>query len=117
MKFPEWTKSGVYGALVGAVSASIIGFTWGGWTTSGTAQEMADNFAAEQVILAMVPVCLGIAEADAERASILATLQEASSFQRRTAMMKTGWATMPGTDAPSRELASACLAELELDGS
>ena len=85
--------------------------------TAGGAQEMADNFAAEQVTLAMVPVCLGLSEADAERASILATLQEASSFQRRTAMMETGWATMPGTDAPSRDLASACLAELELDGS
>ena len=31
--------------------------------------------------------------------------------------METGWATLPGTDAPSRDLADACLAELELDGS
>jgi len=117
MTFPEWTKPGVYGAFVGAVAISITGFSWGGWTTSGGAQEIADNFAAEQVTLAMVPVCLGLSEADAERASILATLQEATSFQRRTAMMETGWATMPGTDAPSRDLANACLAELELDGS
>ena len=117
MNTPEWLKPGIYGALVGAVAVSILGFTWGGWTTAGGAQEMADNFAAEQVTLAMVPVCLGLSKADAERASILATLQEASSFQRRTAMMETGWATMPGTDAPSRDLASACLAELELDGS
>ncbi len=117
MTFPEWTKPGVYGAFVGAVAVSIIGFSWGGWTTAGGAQEMADNFAAEQVTLAMVPVCLDLSEADAKRASILATLKEASNFQRRTAMMETGWATMPGTDAPSRDLASACLAELELDGS
>lgn len=117
MTFPEWTKPGAYGALGGAVAVSIIGFSWGGWTTAGGAQEMADNFAAEQVTLAMVPVCLGLSEADAERASILATLQEASSFQRRNAMMETGWATLPGTDAPSRDLADACLAGLELDGS
>jgi len=32
-------------------------------------------------------------------------------------MMETGWATMPGTDTPSRDLASACLAVLDLDGS
>ena len=28
-----------------------------------------------------------------------------------------GWATLSGTDAPSRDLADACLAGLELDGS
>jgi hypothetical protein len=117
MTFPEWTKPSVYGAFVGAVSVSILGFTWGGWITSGGAQKMADNFAAEQVTSAMVPVCLGLSEADAERVEILATLREASSFQRRNAMMETGWATLPGADAPSRDLADACLAELALDGS
>ena len=117
MTFPEWTKPGVYGALVGAVAVSILGFAWGGWTTAGNAEEMADSFAAEQVTLAMVPVCLDLSEADTERATKLAALQEASSFQRRKAMMETGWATLPGTDAPSRDLADACLAGLELDGS
>ncbi|GAA4215230.1 hypothetical protein GGQ68_002882 [Sagittula marina] len=115
MTFPEWTKPGVYGALVGAIAVSILGFTWGGWTTSSGAQEMADSFAAEQVTLAMVPVCLGLSEADVQRVERLATLRESSSFQRRNVMMETGWATLPGTDAPSRDLADACLAELALD--
>jgi hypothetical protein len=117
MTFPEWTKPGVYGALVGAVAVSIIGFNWGGWTTSGSAQEMAERFAADEVTLAMVPVCLNLSQVDTERAAKLATLQVASSFQRRNAMMETGWATLPGTDTPSRDLADACLAGLELDGS
>lgn len=117
MTFPEWTKPSVYGALVGAIAVSTLGFSWGGWTTSSSAQDMADSFAAEQVTLAMVPVCLGLSKADAERGQILATLRESSGFQRRNAMMETGWATLPGTDAPSRDLADACLAELALDGS
>lgn len=117
MTFPEWTKPGAYGAVVGAVAVSIPGLTWGGWTTSAAARERADSFAAEQVTLAMVPVCLGLSDADVERVKILATLREASGFQRRKAMMETGWATVPGTDAPSRDLADACLAGLELDGS
>jgi len=117
MTFPEWTKPGVYGALVGAIAVSILGFTWGGWTTSGSAQEMADRNAAEQVTLAMVPVCLDLSDADAGRVEILATLRDASSFQRRKAIMETGWATLPGTDAPSRDLADACLAELAIDAS
>ncbi len=117
MTFPEWTKPGVYGALVGAAAVSILGFTWGGWTTAGSADEMAQNLASEEVTLAMVPVCLDLSEADVARVEKLATLQEASRFQRRDAMMETGWATLPGTDAPSRDLAEACLAGLELDGS
>ncbi|SPH21028.1 hypothetical protein ASD8599_01769 [Ascidiaceihabitans donghaensis] len=117
MTFPEWTKPGVFGALVGAVAISVLGFTWGGWTTARSADKKAQNLAAEEVTLAMVPVCLNLSEADTERAAKLATLQEASSFQRRKAMMETGWATQPGTDAPSQDLADACLVGLELDGS
>lgn len=116
MTFPEWTKPGVYGALVGAVAVSVLGFTWGGWTTAGTADEMAQSFAADEVTLAMVPVCINLSEADKERTTKLATLQKASNFQRRKAMMETGWATLPGTDAPNRDLADACLEGLELDG-
>ncbi|QHQ35404.1 hypothetical protein [Algicella marina] len=117
MTIPEWTKPAVFGALVGAVAVSILGFTWGGWTTAGSADEMAQSFAADEVTLAMVPVCLNLSQVDTERAAKLATLQEATSFQRRNAMMETGWATLPGTDTPSRDLADACLAGLKLDGS
>ncbi len=31
-------KYGVWGLVCGAVIAMIIGFAWGGWTTSGTTQ-------------------------------------------------------------------------------
>jgi hypothetical protein len=34
------TKYGVWGLISGAVIAMIIGFAWGGWTTSGTTQTM-----------------------------------------------------------------------------
>ncbi|WP_299928517.1 hypothetical protein [uncultured Pelagimonas sp.] len=117
MTFPEWTKPGIYGALGGAIAVSIIGFTWGGWTTSSTAQEMAQDLAAEEVTLAMVPVCLGMSEADPDRTEKLAALRDLSGFSRRNAMMETGWATRPGSEKPDRDLADACLAGLELDGS
>ena len=117
MTFPEWMKPGLYGALGGAIAISIFGFTWGGWTTNGTAQEMAQNLVTEEVALALVPVCLNMSEADPERAAKLVILQEATRFGRRNAMLETGWATRPGTDTPDRDLADACLAGLELDGS
>jgi hypothetical protein len=31
-------KYGAWGLICGAVIAMIIGFAWGGWTTSGTGQ-------------------------------------------------------------------------------
>jgi ABC-type nitrate/sulfonate/bicarbonate transport system permease component len=36
-------KSTIWGAVGGAVAAIIIGFAWGGWTTSGTTQRMTDE--------------------------------------------------------------------------
>lgn len=117
MTFPEWTKPGIYGAVAGAIAISILGFTWGGWTTSSNAQEMAQKMATEEVTLAMVPVCLNMSEADPQRAEKLVILQEASGFSRRKALMDTGWATLPGSDTPNRDLAEACISGLELDGS
>ncbi len=117
MTLPEWTKPGAYGAAGGAIVASVLGFTWGGWTTTGNAQDKAQAFATEKVTMAMVPVCLNASAADPERAAKLATLQDTSSFNRRKAMMDTGWATFPGSENPNRDLAVACIEGLELDGS
>ena len=116
MTFPEWTKPGIYGAFAGAIVVSVLGFTWGGWTTSGNAQKMAQNLATDEVTLAMVPVCLNMSAADPERAEKLASIQDASGFNRRKALMDTGWATFPGSDTPNRDLADACISGLELDG-
>lgn len=117
MTTPEWLKPGIYGALVGAAAVGIGGFTWGGWVTEGGAEEMANKMAQEQVIAALVPVCLDMSLADNERIAKLATIREASSFKRRDAVMETGWATMPGSDGPNRDLAQACIEGLDLDAS
>lgn len=113
---PEWMKPGIYGAAVGAIAIIVVGFAWGGWSTRSGADEMAQELAADEVIKAMVPVCLYMSDADPERAAKRANLQALSEFDRRNAMLETGWATPPGTDKPDRTLAEACLAELELDG-
>ena len=117
MNFPEWTRPGVYGAAIGAVTVAIVGFSWGGWTTSGSATTMAKEFAADEVTMALVPVCLDISAADPERVTKLATVQDASGFNRRKAMIATGWATIPGSETPDNDLALACIEGLELDGS
>lgn len=117
MNMPEWLKPGLYGALAGAAVCGTVGFSWGGWMTGRSAEEMANTLAQENVIAALVPVCLDISRADAERAAKLATIREAASFRRRNAVMETGWATMPGSDGPNRDLALACMEGLDLDAS
>ncbi len=117
MNLPNWTKPGVYGAIVGAVVVSVAGFSAGGWVTGSTADKTAKAMAYTAVTDAMVPVCLEIAAADSGRAEQLANIQRAASYERHTVVMEAGWATPPGFDAPNRDLARACLSGLDLDAS
>lgn len=117
MKTPEWLKPGIYGAVIGAVFVGVVGFTWGGWVTGGTSNDRAVAMSRNDVVASMVPVCLDMARSDPARTATLATIRAASTYQRRDALMAAGWATMPGTDAPDRDIAQACLAALDVDAS
>ena len=114
MKIPVWLKPGIYGAITGAVLTAVVGFTWGGWVTGNNADKMAMTMAHDDVIAALVPVCVDMARTDPSRAEKLATIRTASTYQRRDAVMAAGWATMPGAETPDRDLAQACLTALEL---
>ena len=114
MKIPVWLKPGIYGAITGAVLTAVVGFTWGGWVTGNNADKMAMTMAHDDVIAALVPVCVDMARTDPSRVEKLATIRAASTYQRRDAVMAAGWATMPGAETPDRDLAQACLTALEL---
>lgn len=115
MNTPEWLRPGIYGALIGAVCVGVLGFSVGGWVTGGTANERAKTMSRDNVVASMVPVCLDMARSDPARAEKLETIRAASTYQRRDALMEAGWATVPGTDAPNRDIAQACLAALDVD--
>jgi hypothetical protein len=112
VKAPGCLKPGVYGAVIGAVSISILGFGWGGWVTGGTSNERAIAMSRTEVVAALVPVCLDKAGSDPERATKLDVIRAASTYQRRDALMAAGWATVPGAEAPDRDIAQGCLAAL-----
>jgi len=117
MTTPEWMRPGIYGALLGAAFIGVVGFSWGGWMTGGSANKMASKMAQDEVIAALVPFCVDMSRTDNERLAKLSTIRDATSYKRRDAVMATGWATMPGADVPNRDLAQACLEGLELDAS
>ena len=47
-------KYGIWGLIIGAIIAMIVGFVWGGWTTTGTAQTMSD----EAVLASRAAICV-----------------------------------------------------------
>jgi hypothetical protein len=117
MTLPEWFRPGAYGVVLGAVVVSIVGFTWGGWMTTSSANKMAAGVAQSEVTAALVPVCVSRSQADPDQATKIDAITKASTYQRRDALMKTGWATAPGATEPDRGLADACLAALKLSAS
>ena len=108
----EWLKPRLYGAVVGAVALAIAGFTWGGWVTGGTAQQMATERAKLEVVAALVPICIEQSNKDPQVAETLAQLRDAGSYERSNMLMKAGWATMPGSSDPNRNVAKAFMEKL-----
>jgi hypothetical protein len=115
MTTPEWLKPGIWGAIVGAAAIGIVGFTWGGWVTTGTANDRAMAMSHDEVVAAMVPVCLELSRTDPDRLVKLTGIRDLATYRRRDALMEAGWATVPGSDAPDRDIAGACLASLDVD--
>jgi dienelactone hydrolase len=113
MNIPEWLKPGLQGAAVGAVALAIVGFAWGGWVTAGTAKQMASDHARLEVVAALVPICIEQSKQDPQVMETLIQLKDASSYNRSDMLMEAGWATMPGSTAPNRNVASACMDKLE----
>ena len=113
MNAPEWLKPGLQGAAVGAVARAIIGFSWGGWVTAGTAKKMASEHARLEVVAALVPICIEQSKQDPQVLATLTLLKDTVSYKRSDMLMEAGWATMPGSTAPNRSVASACMDKLE----
>ena len=112
MNTPEWLKPGLTGAAAGAIALAIIGFSWGGWVTGATAQKMASDTARQEVVAALVPICLEQSRQDPQVTQTLAELEAANTYKRSDMLMTAGWATMPGSSDPNRDVARACMEKL-----
>lgn len=109
MQSPQWLQPGIVGAIAGGFATMIVGFSYGGWYLSSSAEKMADTRSQVAVIDALVPVCIGNSKSDPETIGKLNDFAAIkSSYEQRDFVMKAGWATMPATEAPNRELATAC---------
>ena len=108
MKLPVWTKPAAYGAVGGALVLAFAGFTWGGWTTAGAAEELARKQAVAAQVEVLTPYCVERAGTDPNSVALMAELMAATGTARLGMIEKAGWATPLGAEAPHRELARAC---------
>jgi predicted dienelactone hydrolase len=113
MVMPLWIKPVLWGAVAGSVVTMIVGFSYGGWTTSSTAERQARQQADAAVTTALVPLCVAQSKADGAGVKKMGELRAlASSWDQSDFVTKTGWATVPGSEDPNRAVAEACAAAL-----
>jgi hypothetical protein len=94
-----WTCAG------SVIVATIVGFSWGGWTTGGTAREMAENSAAQarQELAAVVCVDRFMAAPDVG-VQLTALKGIERSYQQSKFVEEGGWALIvPASTPPDRQ--------------
>jgi hypothetical protein len=103
------TKTSVFWFGVGAVVATlVVGFTWGGWVTGGTARKMAEASGEEAVVKRVAPMCVVRFKDDPKRDEKLKQLKEVNAWEQGDYVKKQGWATMPGEKEPESRVADEC---------
>ena len=91
----------------------VIGFSWGGWVTGGTADKLAAERANTAVLAALTPICVEKLLQNSDAKANLVTLQKISSnWEQGQYLEKGGWATRPGATAADYQLARACAEKL-----
>lgn len=104
----ENIKTFLQGAIVGAVVLAI-GSLWGGLAmTTGSAESMARAEAASAVVDHLAPICAAQFARAADTKQLRKDLAAEQSWNRGDFVKAKGWATMPGSDAASDDIARAC---------
>ncbi len=88
MNIKESLKPAIWGVVCGGISATVIGFSWGGWITPGTAGQMEKASAKAAVIQEFTPLCVARAEPHLDQ---LAALKELSSWKHDDFITDAGW--------------------------
>ena len=104
-------KYGIWGFIIGALIAIIVGFMWGGWTTTGSAQTMSD----EAVLASQAAICVAQFMKQPNYEEKLKELMDlgGGSWSKIEFIEKGGWDKMPGQAEAGDTVARACAQGLE----
>ena len=100
-------KYGIWGFIIGALIAIIVGFMWGGWTTTGSAQTMSD----EAVLASQAAICVAQFVKQPDHEAKLKVFMD--SWNKSEVIAKGGWDKMPGQDEADATVTRACAKGLE----
>ena len=104
------TKTAVFWAVMASmVFTMIVGFTWGGWVTGGTAKKMAETIGEEAVVKRLGPMCVVQFKLDGDKAQKLKGLKATGTWEQTEYVKKQGWATMPGEKDADSKVADECV--------
>jgi hypothetical protein len=97
-------KYGVWGLILGAGAAMIVGFSWGGWSTRGTSVAATDA----AVLSTRVAICVAqFAKAPNDQQRIK-ELKAINTWERAAYIEKGGWDRMPGEEKAEATVGRAC---------
>jgi alpha/beta superfamily hydrolase len=94
------------------VATLVIGFSWGGWVTGGTATKMAADAAVGASAQLAAAECVHRFKDGPDATAQLAVLKKADNYDRSDLIQKGGWATMPGSKDPVEGAADICAQQL-----
>ena len=103
-------KYGALGLVCGAVITMIIGFSWGGWTTSLTTERMSG----EAVLASHAAICVAQFMKEPNHGEELKKFEKLSDWDKAEFIQKGGWATMPGGEKADITACRACADGLKL---
>jgi len=98
---------------IGAVASMVIGFSWGGWMTGGSAIKLADERANTAVVATLTPICVEKFLQNSDAQANLAVIKKIpSNWEQGDYVEKGGWTAQPGAASPDYHLARACAEKL-----
>ena len=100
-------------SCVGAAALTmIVGFTWGGWVTGGTATEQAQTAGEQAAAQLAANICVHRFLAAPNAAAQLADFKKTDSWKRDTFVEDGGWVTFAEMKEPVEGAADLCAAQL-----
>jgi len=100
---------GFWGIVGGAGLAMIIGFNWGGWSTSSTTEKMSE----EAVLASHAAICVAQFMNSPNHAAQLKQFKGTDNYNRSELIEKGGWDKMPGQEKAVWGVSGPCVTGIE----
>ena len=107
------SKTMYFWSCIASIAATmIVGFSWGGWQTAGSAAEHTQQAVEAGRAQLVADLCVSRFEHAADAAAQFAALKKTDSWSQSDFITNGGWVTLPGTTQPVEDAADICVRRL-----